>query len=183
MSPVFITGNLHKAKYFSEMVGIDIEHVKLELEELQTLDVARIVDHKARQAYDSLQRPVIVEDTFLTCIAMGRLPGPFIKFFLDEMGPEGVCQIMNGFADRSAVAGAMIAYYDGRTLEIFEKSLAGEIALKPTGTNGFGWNRIFIPHGINKTLGELSDAEFKKWYAKIKPFAEVSTFLKQLENE
>ena len=34
-------------------------------------------------------RPVITEDTALCFAAMNGLPGPYIKFFLRELGHEG----------------------------------------------------------------------------------------------
>jgi hypothetical protein len=35
--------------------------------------------------------PVITEDTALCFAAMNGLPGPYIKFFLRELGHEGTC--------------------------------------------------------------------------------------------
>ena len=35
--------------------------------------------------------PVITEDTALCFAAMNGLPGPFIKFFLRDLGHEGMC--------------------------------------------------------------------------------------------
>ncbi len=179
MNVVYVTGNAHKAKYFAQMVGLDIPNVDLEVDEIQSLHLREIVEYKARQAYEKLKQPVIVEDTKLIFTAMGALPGPFIKYFLEELGPEKLCRLLDGFDDRSAVAGAAIAYYDGVNMEIFEKEIAGEITKKPIGDSGFGWNRIFSPKGSNITLGEMTDREFVTWYAKVKPFKELRDFLTQ----
>lgn len=178
---VYVTGNPHKAQYFAKMVGIDIPHMSFDVDEIQSVDLREVVEHKARQAYALAKRPVIVEDTKLSFNAMGRLPGPFIKWFLEELGPEGLCTMLKGYTDRTAIAGAAIAYYDGVTLEIFEREMFGSIALKPAGDGGFGWNKIFIPEGSDKTLGEMEDKEFRKHYAKVKPFDEISAFLKNLQ--
>jgi non-canonical purine NTP pyrophosphatase (RdgB/HAM1 family) len=180
MNVVYVTGNEHKAKHFSEMVGMYIENVAVDIDEIQSLSLREIIEYKAKQAYDKVKKPVIVEDTKLIFNALGSLPGPLIKWFLDELKVEGLCKLLDGYDDRTAVAGAAIAYYDGVNLEIFEKELIGIIADKPKGKSGFGWNVIFIPNGSTQTLGEMNDVEFKKYYAKIKPFWEISKFLKNL---
>jgi non-canonical purine NTP pyrophosphatase (RdgB/HAM1 family) len=175
---VFVTGNDHKAKYFSKMVGLEVERVSIDLDEIQSLDLKEVVEHKVKQAYKELNRPVVVEDTKLVFNALGRLPGPFIKYFLDELGVDGICKMLNNYNDRSAIAGAAIAYYDGKTLKIFENEHHGSISLVPEGDSGFGWNRVFIPEGEETTLGSMTEEEFEKHYKKIKPFSEFSKYYK-----
>ncbi|MEJ0072930.1 MAG: hypothetical protein WDN27_02475 [Candidatus Saccharibacteria bacterium] len=53
----FITGNQHKADFLAKWLGMELTHQKLELDELQSLDLHEIVEHKVRQAYDALQAP------------------------------------------------------------------------------------------------------------------------------
>lgn len=176
---VFVTGNAHKAQYLRSIIGYKLPTQQVDVEEIQSLNLAEIVEHKARHAYDHVRQPVIVEDTQLIFHALGRLPGSYIKWFLDEIGAEGLCRLLKGFDDRSAIAGAAIAYYDGKKLQIFEKSLSGSIAHRPQGRSGFGWNNIFIPDGSHRTLGQMDDDEFKQWYVKIKPINELAEFLSQ----
>ena len=180
MKPVYATGNAHKAKYFNAMVGVELDHEAVDVEEVQSLDIRNVVEHKAREAYRILKKPVIVEDTFLTFKGLGSLPGPFIKWFLSELGCEGLCKMLDGYHDRTAFAGAAIAYFDGENLEIFEKELEGTISNRPKGDSGFGWNVIFVPNASTKTLGEMSPIEFEQYYKQIKPFEEVANFLKNL---
>jgi len=175
---VFVTGNAKKAQYFSAMVGIDIAHEAADIEELQDLDLDKVIEHKARATYALLRRPVIVEDTQVTFHALGRLPGTFIKWFMDELGPDGLCAILDAYNDRSATAGAAIAYFDGLEMRIFKGGMLGSITQKPMGDNGFGWNAIFIPDGSTQTLGQMTDADFKKYYAQIKPFNDFVDFAK-----
>jgi inosine triphosphate pyrophosphatase len=180
---VYVTGNANKAKYFAKMVGLNIPHIKVDVDEIQSINLNDIVEHKAKQAFELVRKPVIVEDTKLSFNALGGLPGPFIKWFLDELGTEGLCKILNSYDDRSAVAGAAIAYYDGKTLEIFDRELLGTIADEPAGDSEFGWNSVFIPEGSDITLGQMDDTEFRKYYARIKPFDAIADFLKSLDGE
>lgn len=173
----YVTGNLHKAEYFAKIMKRDIPRLDVDVDEIQGLDIRRIVEHKAKQAYAIVKKPIIIEDTKLSFIALGALPGPLIKWFLEELGPVGLCRLLDGYDDRSAVAGAVTAYYDGSTLQLFEHELAGTIAATPKGVDGFGWNKIFIPGGASITLAEMDEETFKAYYHKIKPFDELKKFL------
>jgi XTP/dITP diphosphohydrolase len=46
--------------------------------------------------------------------------------------------------------------------ELFEGTCEGRIELAPRGTNGFGYDPLFVPDGYSKTFGELTDAEKNK---------------------
>ena len=63
--PVFITGNQNKADYLAKMLGIELEHQKIHLDEIQSTSLEEIVEHKARQAYELIHKPVLVEDVAL----------------------------------------------------------------------------------------------------------------------
>ena len=181
MNVVYVTGNQHKAKHFSSIVGMDIERVNVDVNEIQSLNLREVVEYKAKATYEVVKRPVIVEDTKLVFRALGALPGPFIKWFMEELGHEGLCRLVDG-KDRTAFAGAAIAYYDGENLEIFERELEGEILQSPVlGGTGFGWNAIFKPKGADKSLSEMDKQEFESWYCRVKPFDEIASFLRSLD--
>jgi inosine/xanthosine triphosphate pyrophosphatase family protein len=90
----FITGNQHKADYLSKYLGYPVDHVKLDLDEIQSTDLKAIVEHKVRQAFGLVRKPVIVEDVSLEFEALGGLPGPFIKFFVEHVPPETICSMI-----------------------------------------------------------------------------------------
>jgi inosine triphosphate pyrophosphatase len=162
VSLTFITGNAHKAKYVAEWLGTEVLHMKLDLDEMQTLDLHALVDHKAKQAYDILKTPVLIEDAQLSCTALGNLPGPFIKFFVEEIGPAGIAKMLDGFDDRTAHGRICYALYDGKSIYYFEGEMHGEIAKKPRGEGGFGFDRIFINDGYEITRGEMSEADYAR---------------------
>lgn len=175
-TPTFITGNQDKADYLAKYLGFPVHHKKLELDEIQSLDLREIVDHKVRQAYAQISTPVIVEDVSLEFAALGRLPGPFIKYFVDEVPFERICSML-GDSPRQATARCVFGYYDGNKQALFEASLDGLIAQEPTGDNGFGWDKIFIPEGYEVTRASLDEEDNKKTYMQVKPFAKLKAFL------
>lgn len=144
-APVFITGNQHKADYLAKWLGLPLSHKKLDLEEVQSMDLHEVVEDKARRAYEIVGRPVLVEDVSLTFTAMGQLPGTFIKWFLQELELDGLCALAAKLDHQGAECAIIYALFDGSNMQRFEASQQGSIAKKPRGSGGFGWNAIFIP--------------------------------------
>lgn len=157
----FITGNAAKAEQLSRHLDFPVTHLKLDLKEIQSLDLASIVEHKVKEAFKIVGSPVLVEDTSLTFSALGQLPGPLIKWFLASLGNEGLCRLLNGYDSRQALAEVRCAVYDGKELLTFLGSKKGSISNTPRGESGFGWDSIFIPDGQMKTWGEMTVDEQK----------------------
>ena len=180
--PVFITGNQSKADYLSRQLGVTLQHQQMELDELQSTDLHVIVAHKLEQAYQRARRPVLVEDVSLVFSALGDLPGPYIKWFVEHAGDEACCRMLDGFSDRSAVIRCTFGYYDGSCMEFFDSELPGIISEMPRGTNGFGFDRFFIHIGQTITRAEMSQEENEHTYAtQMKPFAKVRDFIQALD--
>lgn len=179
MLPVFITGNQNKADYLARTLGLELEHQKIDLDEIQSADPFAIVEHKVRQAYDIIRQPVLVEDVSLVFNALHRLPGPFIKFFVESQnGLENLCKMLDGFDDRSAYASVVYGYYDGSELKIIDGKLAGTIATHPRGEGGYGWDKIFEPEGYDGlTRAELSHEQDIESYNKLRDFETLRNFL------
>lgn len=179
--PTFITGNQFKADYFSRQMGLTIPHQKIDLDELQSTDLHVIVTHKLQQAYKEVKAPVIVEDVSLAFTALGNLPGPYIKWFIDDAGAEACCRMLDGFSDRSATIRCTFGYYDGVEVVLFDSEQSGKISLHPRGKNGFGFDTIFINENYEITRAEMTQEENERTYAEqMKPFAKVREFLKTI---
>lgn len=179
MLPTFISGNQNKINYLSKSLGMTLDHQKIDLDEIQSADPRVVIEHKVRQAYALIQKPVLVEDTSLSFNALNKLPGPFVKFFVDaENGLENMCRMLDGFDDRSAYGSVIYGYFDGDNLQFFEGRLDGTIAQHPRGTGGYGWDRIFIPEGYNGlTRAELSHEEDIDSYNKLRDTEALHDFL------
>ena len=179
--PIFITGNQSKADYLSRQLGVEIEHEKLELDELQSTDLHVIVEHKLKQAFEIVQAPVLVEDVSLVFAALNDLPGPYIKWFVEKSGDVACCRMLDGFDDRSAVIRCTYGYYDGENIHFFDSELRGTIATEPRGDNGFGFDRFFINDGYDITRAEMTQEDNERTYAEMmKPFKQVREFVESL---
>lgn len=159
----FITSNPGKAKQLGYYLDYPVKHFKYDLPEIQSLDVDEIIEHKAREAYKLLQSPVLVEDISFRFNALGKLPGPLIKWFLKELQVEGICKLLNGFEDRSAKGEVRFGLYNEKDFKVFSAEKKGIISLQPRGETEFGGvDTIFIPQGHDKTWGEMTDQEQRK---------------------
>jgi non-canonical purine NTP pyrophosphatase (RdgB/HAM1 family) len=180
MGITFVTGNEHKAAHTARLLGRRIDHEKIDLDELQTVDIVELIEHKVRQAYEKIKRPVIVDDYSVGFDALDGLPGPFIKFFIgtDEK-LEKLCRILDVFKDRSADATSAIGFYDGVTLKVFRKTLRGTIAINPAGDNGIHSDKIFIPTGYKLTRAQMDNDMYDAIYKQVRPLDELREFLNE----
>ena len=158
----FITGNAAKAEQVGRHLDHPLAHQKLDLDEIQSLDLKEIIIHKAKEAFKKIQSPVLVEDTSLVFNALGRLPGPLIKWFLTELDNQGLCKLLDGYDDRTAIAEVCFGLYNGKELKTFDGKVEGTMAKNPRGEKGFGWDPIFIPKGYTRTWGEMDIDEQKE---------------------
>lgn len=172
----FITGNQDKAEYLSNYLDYPVDHKKVELEEIQSLSLEEIVTHKVKSAYSTIHKPVLVEDVSLEFEALNGLPGPFIKFFVDNVPFDRICSMIDG-QSRVAYARCVFGFYDGNQVKLIEGGMSGTIADQPYGDGGYGWDRLFIPEGYTVTRAALSEEDNKKTYLQIKPFEKVKKFL------
>ena len=155
----FITGNPAKAKYLSDYFHIPVDHIKLDLPEIQSTDLKEIVEDKARRAFDIVKTPVIVEDVSLVFHELKALPGPLIKWFIETLGNDGLCKLVDSYNNKTATAKVMFAICDKSGVRTFSGSIDGSITDTPIGKIGFGWDPIFIPDGYTETWAEMSNDE------------------------
>ncbi|XP_032129071.1 inosine triphosphate pyrophosphatase-like isoform X1 [Sapajus apella] len=113
---VFVTGNAKKLEEVIQILGdkfpCTLVAQKIDLPEYQG-EPDEISIQKCQEAARQVQGPVLVEDTCLCFNALGGLPGPYIKWFLEKLKPEGLHQLLAGFEDKSAYALCTFAFSTG----------------------------------------------------------------------
>jgi non-canonical purine NTP pyrophosphatase (RdgB/HAM1 family) len=151
---IFVTSSEDKAAEARAILGIKVTAADLDIPEIQSIKVEEVVLGKAKAAYETLDKPVIVEDTGLYLKAMNGFPGALIKWLLDSIGPAGICRLVQGM-DRSAEARTCVCLYNGWEPVIFTGSVKGAISDCPRGKGGFGWDPVFVPEGSDETFAEM----------------------------
>ncbi|CAA7398989.1 unnamed protein product [Spirodela intermedia] len=157
----FVTGNAKKLEEVRAILGdsIPFRSLKLDLPELQG-EPDEISKEKARLAAIQVNGPVLVEDTCLCFNALNGLPGPYIKWFLEKTGHEGLNNILKAYEDKSAYAMCIFSLALGPTTEpmSFCGKTHGKI-VPPRGPTDFGWDPIFQPDGHDQTYAEMAKDE------------------------
>ncbi|KAJ5263202.1 inosine triphosphate pyrophosphatase-like protein [Penicillium angulare] len=156
----FITGNKNKLAEVRATLGnvIQIDNQVVDSSEIQGT-VEDIAEAKARRAAEVINGPVLVEDSSLEFCALKGLPGPYIKYFLNALGLEGLNKMLDGFEDRTAEAVCTFAFCPGPGAKpiIFQGRTKGLI-VRPRGPTNFGWDPIFEYDG-KVTFAEMKQEE------------------------
>lgn len=172
----FITGNAGKYKEASAIVP-GLVQKELDLPEIQELDPHLVIRAKLEEARKHLtEGALVVEDTSLYLDALGGLPGPLVKWFLDRLKAEGIAELVDKLGKGNiAEVRCVVGYLAERSKEpqFFEGTMRGTI-VAPRGENGFGWDVIFEPEGSDKTLGELSFEEKNTISIRAQAFGKLS---------
>jgi non-canonical purine NTP pyrophosphatase (RdgB/HAM1 family) len=155
---VLVTSREEKALE-ARRIGFAVERVDLELAEPQALDPFEVVEAKARDAWRSLQRPLVVEDSGLHLSAWGGFPGALVKWIEKSTGVGAIPRMLDAWEDRGATASCVLAFFDGQELQVGRGEVSGRIVQVPRGSGGFGWDTIFEPEGERRTFAEMAPEE------------------------
>src|SRR3989344_8894949 len=143
---VVVTSNKNKLAEINEILGTNHQVSKLDIPEIQSLNLDEVITHKAKDAYNRIKKPVLVEDISLEIEALNGLPGTLVKFFLERLGTEGTVRLV-GKSKTDTTITAAVAIYDGQKIDIFKGKVKGTLSKKNRGSGGFGFDKVFIPEG------------------------------------
>jgi len=171
---VLASGNPGKVREIEAIAGGSLELV------LQsTLDIAEAAEPhssfvenalaKARHASRAARLPALADDSGLCVEALGGEPGVHSAYYAGRTGSREERDARNNAKLLVELKDDRRAYYcclmvlvrhpeDPRPL-IAEGLWHGEIARSPRGTNGFGYDPLFLLPGLGKTAAELPAEE------------------------
>jgi XTP/dITP diphosphohydrolase len=179
---IYVTSNDNKAREIAETLGVTIKRVNIELDEIQEMDLKKIIRHKTLEAYGKLKSPVIVEDVGFYIDDWNGFPGPLIKWFHATVGYDKLTKMLS---KKNRNAEFLVAYglYDGKKFYSFVGSSKGKIATSPRGEGGWGFDTIFIPQGYRKTFAELGGSIKLKISARRIALEKLRRFIKKNRKE
>lgn len=135
-----------------------------EPEETGTTFVAN-AELKAMQAADLSGLPALADDSGLCVEALGGEPGIFSARWAGPGKDFGVAMDLverkiagkgpEATRDAHFVCALALAWPDGH-VEWFEGRVDGTLVWPPRGSNGFGYDAMFLPNGHEQTFGEMA---------------------------
>ena len=135
--------------------SIDVDETGSTLEENAYL--------KARAFFEHTGIPCIADDTGLEIDALGGKPGVrSARFAHDnatyEENVQLALQMLSNTppANRSARFRTVMCYVDSQRTLFAEGECPGHISEEPCGSNGFGYDPVFVPHGYDTTFAQMT---------------------------
>lgn len=173
----YITSNADKAQQMGRFLGYPISPTTLQIPEIQSLDLKEIITEKTKAAFEMIGEPLLIDDVSLVIKGMNGLPGPFIKYFVQQIGNEMICRMVDQYDTREATAMTMLGYHDGTAIHIFEGNVKGEISQHKSESSGFGWDEIFIPEGYTQIRSEMNEEDYDKTSPRLIALDRLKKFL------
>jgi XTP/dITP diphosphohydrolase len=156
----FVSTNPGKAREVRHVLapfGLRTRWVRRELPEPQVDSLAEVVRAKLSAVAD-LTGYVAVEDSGLFIPSLRGFPGVYSAHFLRLWKFDPIFELLRR-RDRRACFRTVAGLRNGRRERLFVGEVWGTIAREPAGTNGFGYDPIFVPEGWNRTFAEARPEE------------------------
>ena len=139
---------------------------------------------KAHIVFDKYKIPAIGDDSGLAVDQLGGRPGIYSARYSGENATyadnnKKLLYELSDFPDpHNAKFVCAAVYFDGTNDICKTGEIKGQIIKELHGTNGFGYDPVFVPDGFNRTLAELTAEEKNKISHRAKAFGEMKDVLK-----
>jgi len=178
----FITGNNSKFKEAEKIIknkNIKLVQKNLDLIEIQSLNTGKVVKDKAKQAFEKLKKPIIVDDTGIYFEEYKNFPGTYTGHLFKSLGFSGLLRLLKT-KNKNAYFKTFICYKDKYIEKVFSGVWKGKITNKISKKFNPDWqyNNIFIPNNCNKVLSEISLEKRAKLSHRKKAMDKLNNFLK-----
>lgn len=154
-----VTSNIQKGAEAVAILreeGVDAAIIVDKKLEVQSTSLEEVALKAARIAYTKHKVPLAVDDSGLFIEALGGFPGVYSSYVYKTIGIKGVLKLLEGESNRRACFKTVVAAIIP-PLEVIEKGeVCGTISTEPRGSEGFGFDPIFVPDGYSRTFAEMS---------------------------
>jgi XTP/dITP diphosphohydrolase len=171
MKIVFATNNKNKLREIREIVGdkfeiLSLANINCDVDIPETgATLEENAMQKARYVWDNYHMNVFADDTGLEVEALGGEPGVHSARYAEGTDHDSNANMakllrrLDKNNNRKAQFRTVIALImnEGQTIVEFEGKVEGHIATEKHGTEGFGYDPIFVPEGYDKSFAQLGE--------------------------
>lgn len=157
----YATSNSDKYEVVNSYLEKNMPHIQLkpcthDFVEIQSYDQQEVAIDKARQAWDFLQKPVIVDDAGIYFEKYRDFPGVLTKYVYRGLGREGILKLVDP-GDKARFTLTMVYWYGPEKYEVFVVECPGHIVHQTEFTAGTGspYDVMFAPEGETRTFAQL----------------------------
>ena len=188
MKLIFATQNTNKLLEIQDVLGDKIELLSLqdmsfdqEIPEIfDTLEENSKI--KAETIFNQFGMPCFADDTGLEVEALSGQPGVHSARYAgeprkSEANMNLLLNKLRGIENRKARFRTVITYINSDGTHQFEGIVDGSIITTKRGSQGFGYDPIFLPAASNKTFAEMSRAEKNKFSHRARAFEKFRSFI------
>jgi len=182
---VFATNNPHKLEELRAIAGNAARFVLPPtgfdpIESGETFEENSLI--KACEAVRLSGKPALADDSGICVNALGGAPGVLSARYADtaQASIDRLLKELEPYEDRSAKFVCVMTLVDenGEVLFTARGECHGQIAKKQSGTNGFGYDPIFIVEGTGKTMAQMSEEEKNQISHRGRAVQQVLDFIK-----
>jgi len=192
MKLILATRNIYKARELRTLLS-DLDIEILTLNDVSTDLILREDGNtfeanafqKARIVYNHTKLLTLADDSGLEVFFLNGRPGVFSARYAgekatDEMNNLKLLKEMRAVAPRRRTAQfrSVLALVGNGIEEMTEGICTGVLGETPHGTNGFGYDPIFIPTGFTRTYAEISEEEKNRISHRARSLAKMKVVLK-----
>ncbi len=192
MKLLLATNNQHKISEIKNIIECNKYEIltlldlglNIDIEETEnTLDGNAFI--KAKKVFELTKLPSISDDTGLFVDALNGEPGVFSSRYAGENATydDNCNKLLNELKNipselRTAKFKTVVCFYlDEKKYYFFEGIVKGIIINEKRGSNGFGYDPLFVPDGFSKTYAEM-DFNLKNQIShRVKAFRKLKDFL------
>ena len=188
MTLVFSSNNEHKIREIKSLLGNSFSllslndlNIREDIPEEEALIEGNALA-KARYVYNTTGMDVFADDTGLEIAALDGLPGVHSARFAGENKDSSanikkVLSMLGKTKNREARFRTVIALIIEKKEYLFEGIVNGTIISEIKGTEGFGYDPIFVPVGKILTFAEMELNEKNTISHRARAFAKLKEFL------
>lgn len=180
----FITSNNGKYKEVAtKLIEANIRVIQKNLgyPEVQANSLEDVVNFGVNYVKEKFDKPFIIEDSGIFIKHLNDFPGVYSADVYYKIGCKGILRLMEDVKkNRDAYFKSVIAYTNSdKEIYIFSGDCKGMIGFEESGSNGFGYDPIFIPNGEKITFAEMAVDEKNRFSHRGNSLNKLLEFLKE----